>query len=50
MQYSIGIDIGGTTSAMGVVNKMGDILFEAVINTRDYETIEEFISACYKIL
>lgn len=50
MQYSIGIDIGGTNSVMGIVNKMGDILFEAKISTSHYPTIESFIDDCYDIL
>lgn len=50
MQYSIGLDIGGTSSAMGIVNKLGDILFEAEINTRDYPTVHDFIDASYQIL
>lgn len=50
MQYSIGIDIGGTTSAMGIVNKLGDILFEAIIVTEDYPTVENFVGACYDLL
>ena len=41
MQYSIGIDIGGTNSVMGIVDKMGNILFEAELNTKDYEFLED---------
>lgn len=48
MQYSIGIDIGGTSSAMGIVDKMGNILFEAEIMTKDYEFIENFVDKCYE--
>lgn len=50
MQYSIGIDIGGTNSVMGIVNKMGDILFEAKISTSHYPTIESFVDDCHDIL
>ncbi len=50
MKYSIGVDIGGTTSSMGIVNKLGDILFESEINTREYLTFETFIEACHNIL
>lgn len=50
MRYSIGIDIGGTTSVMGIVDKMGDILFEAEIITKDYEKIEDLINTCYDLL
>lgn len=50
MQYSIGIDIGGTNSVMGIVDKMGNILFEAELNTKDFEFIEDFVEASYKAL
>lgn len=50
MRYSIGIDIGGTTSVMGIVDKMGDILFEAEIFTQDYDKIEDLIDTCYVLL
>jgi glucokinase len=50
MQYSIGIDIGGTNSMMGILDKMGNILFEAELITNDYELIEDFAHACYKLL
>lgn len=50
MQYSIGIDIGGTNSMMGIVDKMGNILFEAELITNDYELIGDFADACYKLL
>jgi glucokinase len=50
MQYSIGIDIGGTNSMMGIVDKMGNILFEAELITNDYEWIGDFADACYKLL
>lgn len=50
MQYSIGIDIGGTNSMMGILDKMGNIRFEAELITNDYELIEDFADACYKLL
>ncbi len=50
MQYSIGIDIGGTNSVMGIVDKMGNILFEAEIITKDYEYIEDFVDQCFVLL
>lgn len=50
MQYSIGIDIGGTTSAMGIVNKSGDILFEAVLSTADYPAVENFLDKSFEVL
>lgn len=43
--FSIGIDIGGTNTAFGIVNRRGDILYQDRIHTRDYETPEIFIKA-----
>lgn len=50
MQYSIGIDIGGTTTVMGVVNKLGDILFEAELFTTTFNLFEDLVEACYQAL
>lgn len=50
MQYSIGIDIGGTNSVMGIVDKMGTIIFESELITKDYPLIEDFVDACYQKL
>ena len=47
MQYSIGIDIGGTNSVMGIVDKMGNIVFETSISTHDFEDVREFVATCY---
>jgi len=43
--FSIGIDIGGTSTAFGIVNRRGDILTQGRIHTQDYETFEDFIEA-----
>jgi glucokinase len=50
MQYSIGIDIGGTNSVMGIVDKMGHILFEVSLHTNDYPDVNDFIDAAYQVL
>ena len=50
MQYSIGIDIGGTNCVMGIVDKMGTILFESELITKDYPLIEDFVEATYQQL
>ncbi len=34
MQFSIGTDIGGTNSVIGIVDKKGVILFEASVPTK----------------
>ena len=50
MQYSIGIDIGGTNSVMGIVDKMGNIVFETSISTHDFDDVREFVATCYATL
>jgi glucokinase len=50
MQYSIGIDIGGTNSVIGIVDKMGNILFESKLSTSNFPRIEEFVEASYQLL
>ncbi|GBL34915.1 glucokinase [Filimonas sp.] len=47
MQYSIGIDIGGTNSVMGIVDKKGVILFEASVPTKAFPDINDFIAAAF---
>jgi glucokinase len=47
MQYSIGIDIGGTNSVMGIVDKKGRILFEASIPTKEFPLIDDFVDTVH---
>ncbi len=35
--FSIGIDIGGTNTAFGIVDRRGNILFQEILSTRDYD-------------
>ena len=41
--FAIGIDIGGTNTKFGVVNRSGDILEQDRMLTNEHETVEEFI-------
>lgn len=41
--FSIGIDIGGTNTAYGIVNRRGDILAQGRLHTKDYPTIASYI-------
>ncbi len=50
MQYSIGIDIGGTNSVIGIVDKLGNIMFESKLATTNFPRIEEFVEASYQLL
>ncbi len=49
-EVSIGIDIGGTNSAYGVVDKEGNILKEGIISTKGHKNAEEFVAAIHKKL
>src|SRR5699024_12737460 len=44
MQYSVGVDIGGTKIAIAVVNEYGDIIEENIIQTGQSKTPEKMIS------
>ncbi len=43
MQVVAGIDIGGTNSVVGFVNKEGEILYEFTVSTKDYQKPEDFV-------
>ncbi len=47
---AIGIDIGGTNTKFGIVDRNGNILFSSETSTRGHETIYEFIDALYASL
>jgi glucokinase len=42
-KYAIGIDVGGTNTKFGIVNKKGVILVQDRIKTNEHENVEEFI-------
>lgn len=48
--YALGIDIGGTTTTFGVVSKEGQIIFEEVIKTKDFETAHLLLAKIHEIL
>jgi glucokinase len=43
-KYALGIDIGGTNIAFGIVDQDGEILFEKSVPTEDFETPIDFIN------
>ncbi|MEY3238526.1 MAG: hypothetical protein RI883_2627 [Bacteroidota bacterium] len=45
--YALGIDIGGTSTEFGLVNKDGDVLYEKDFPTKDYLKPEDLIDAIY---
>ncbi len=44
---TIGIDIGGTNSVMGAVDRDGNILAENHISTKDFPDINDYVKALY---
>ncbi len=43
-KFTIGIDIGGTNTAFGIVNRQGTILYNHSIPTQRHEKVEDFIT------
>src|SRR6478735_598662 len=46
-KYAIGIDIGGTTTKFGVVDRNGHILDQTRIPSNQHEVVEDFIDDLY---
>lgn len=49
-EFALGIDIGGTNSVIGIVDKSGTIHFEVSLVTADYKTVNDLSEAIYGIL
>jgi glucokinase len=47
-QVVVGIDIGGTNTVFGIVDREGNILAEDQIKTTHYDEIEVFVAALYE--
>jgi glucokinase len=47
---SIGIDIGGTGTKFGIVDRNGNLLFSSEISTRDHAKVESFIDELHRHL
>ena len=45
MKYAIGVDLGGTNTVFGLVDRQGEVISEGSIKTRNYPTIEQFTDA-----
>ena len=50
LEVVLGIDIGGTFTKIGLVDREGSIHFEDEISTRGYETIENAAALIWKRL
>ncbi len=48
MQNAIGIDIGGTTTKFGIVNRTGKIIEQDRISSVEYASVQDFIDALYE--
>ena len=48
-EYVVGVDIGGQTAKIGIVNRKGDILARKVISTK-FEDANEFITLLGKTI
>src|ERR1700754_2990435 len=47
---AIGIDIGGTGTKFGIVDRNGNLLFSSEISTRNHPKLETFIDELYERL
>jgi glucokinase len=45
---AVGIDIGGTNTVFGIVDRRGNILQQGIISTRDHKDISLYIDALYE--
>lgn len=48
--YSVGIDIGGTNTVFGIVNKDGKVIAKGSIKTKGYDNFEGYLSELHKQL
>lgn len=49
-EYAVGIDIGGTTTKFGIVDRNGNILDQGRIPSNAHEVVEDFIDDLYAML
>lgn len=49
-QYVIGVDLGGTNTVFGVVDKAGNIVCETSIKTQQFDTADKFVAASLEAL
>ncbi len=48
--FTIGIDMGGTTTKIGIVNEQGLVLHKTSLKTADYPVFENYVDALYRVL
>jgi len=49
-ELTIGIDIGGTNTKYGIVDKSGQVVFQGSISTSEYEEFKDYFNALAKAL
>lgn len=49
-EVTYGLDIGGTNSVIGIVDRNGHILAEDTVSTRKYPVVEDFVEACFSMM
>ena len=49
-EVTYGLDIGGTNSVIGIVDREGHILAEDTVSTRKYPVVEDFVEACFSMM
>lgn len=49
-KYTIGLDLGGTNSVFGIVDKEGNIIEQASIKTQNYDDAETYVAASLEVL
>ncbi len=49
-QLVIGIDIGGTGTKFGIVDRDGNVLFSGEMSTKKHKTVEPFIDELYEVV
>ena len=49
MKYALGIDIGGTNTVVGLVNKEGKVLGTDSVKTQSFPVLEEYVKTVSKL-
>lgn len=49
-KVSVGIDIGGTNTAFGIIDQQGHCLSEHKIHTKDYATAQDLVDKLYRMI
>jgi glucokinase len=50
MEFAVGIDVGGTTTKFGIVNRNGEIIYQDRIPSNAHDVVEDFIDDLYNKL